>query len=555
MHHKGPAPKRSSSSKWSKDDPTNPIDRIRSFLSRTEGASWLTMGRCLVLSVPSVLFLWTVFGIAQNNTDVRKRHKAKLAENWLELGSTGNDDFVIMTGERLLNSGSLGNEDYFRLFDAYVATGKPGYAVHFLESLESAQAASELAEFRARFAEKLIELKPRTPENDKLAFEKLRQSLPGPLSKEREKKVRVTLASLAKATGNADVYMKLLQPLAADDQEIATELLWTQWLRTIDEESPRIRTSAMEEFDRLKAESFQRVVRTAEKPAESVYLRLARLHFMTGRPEDFFTAIRDLPAISAELKTRIQNSFDEMQVISEISRKNPRSQIYATTLTKILNRENVEKSWVDLATKIWASQNLSPIDPLRLWMKNHQNSPKADYDFFMSAAQACHANAKWDDARAMYEKAIEKKPESLVALNNLAAMYYRFPPRDLAKALALSDRALKVEPGMIGVAETRAQVLARMGKMDEARIILESALPVFPQEWNIHNTLAQIYAIQGIKELANNHAARAAELKRPPGAEFYDKLDLATSTGKSGVKPGNAKPEAAAGNGPVPTDR
>jgi tetratricopeptide (TPR) repeat protein len=555
MLPKGPAQKRSSSSEWSKDDSKNPMDWIRSLLRRSEGIRWLTMGRCLVLSVPAVLFLWTVFGIAQNNTDVRKRHTAKLAENWLELGASGNDEVVIMTGERLLDSGSLGNEDYFRLFDAYVATGKSGYAVHFLESLESAQAASELAEFRARFAEKLIELKPRTPENDKIAFEKLQQSLAGPLSKEREKKVRVTLASLAKATGNADVYMKLLQPLAVDDREIATELLWTQWLRSIDEESPRIRTSAMEEFDRLKLESFQRVVQTAEKPAESVYMRLARLHFITGRPEDFFTAIRDLPAISADLNSRIQNSFDEMRVISEISRKNPRSQIYATTLTKILNRENVEKSWVDLATKIWASQNLSPIDPVRLWMKNYQNSPKADYDFFMSAAQACHANAKWDDARAMYEKAIDKKPESLVALNNLAAMYYRFPPRDLAKALALSDRALKVEPGMIGVAETRAQILARMGKLDEARRILESALPVFPQEWNIHNTLAQIYAIQGTNELAKNHADRAAELKRPPGAEFYDKLDLATSTGKTGENPGNAKPEAAAGTEPKPTDR
>lgn len=527
----GPDHKRKSTSSWSNDD-KKLMDRIRSILRRPGGDRWVTLGKGLILSVPAVLFLWTVFGIAQNNTEFRKRQTARLAESWRELAASGNQEAVIMAGERLLDSRALDNEDLFRLFDAYASTGKSGYGVNFLESMESAQPASELAEYRAQFADKLVGLKPRTPENVRKAVEKYRQSLAGPLSKESDKKVRIALAGVAKAAGNPDRYMNLLQPLAVEDQAIATELLWTEWLRSIDEESPRIRTAAIDAFGRLKTQAFQRMVQTAEKPAESVFMQLARLHFISGRPDDFFAAIRDLPAISVELKSRIQNAFDEMQVIAEISRKKPRSQVYSATLVKILNREDVEKSWLELATKIWASENLSPIDPLRLWMKNYLNSSKTDYDFFMNAAQACHANAKWDDARALYEKAIEKQPESFVALNNLAAMYYRFPPRDLEKALALCDRALKINPGMIGVSETRAQVLARMGKIEEARAILESALPVYPQEWNIHNSLAQIYAIQGKAELSKNHAARAAELTRPPGAEFYDKFELASSAGK-----------------------
>ncbi len=526
----GPDQKRRSTSHRSNDD-QKLMDRIRSVLRRPGGDRWVTIGLGMILSVPASLFLWTVFGMAQNNTEFRKRHTARLAESWRELSASGNDEAVIMAGERLLDSRALDKEDLFRLFDAYAATGKSGHGVNFLESMESSQPASELAEYRAQFAEKLVELKPRTPENVRKAVEKYQQSLAGPLSKESDKKVRIALASVAKAAGNPDRYMNLLQPLAVEDQAIATELLWTEWLRSIDEESPRIRTTAMEAFDRLKSQSFQRMVQTAEKPTDSVFMQLARLHFISGRPDDFFAAIRDLPAISVDLKSRIQNAFDDMQVIAEISRKKPRSQVYSTTLVKILNREDVEKSWLELATKIWASENLSPIDPVRLWMRNYQNSPRADYDFFMNAAQACHANARWEDARAMYEKAVEKQPDSLVALNNLAAMYYRFPPRDLEKALALCDRALKSNPGMIGVAETRAQVLARMGKIEEARVILESALPVFPREWNIHNSLAQIYAAQGNDELSKNHAARAAELMRPPGAEFYDKFELASTTG------------------------
>lgn len=555
MPPQDPKSKRKSSSRKSADLTKNPVGWLKATLRDPKKRRFLYIGRWFILSIPALWFLWTVFGIAQNNTENRKRHLIRLGEKWREYAETDNDKALIMASERLLGGQSMNVDDLFRLYDSYLATGKSEYGLKVLEAQESLQPVSEMAEYRARLAEKLFDVEPRTNESIKKSFDKFQQSLSGPLSKATDKKVRVALASLAKSSGNVVLFMEVLRPLAAEDREVSTELLWTEWLRTIDEDSSRIRSQATQSFERMKTELFQRMSQLAEKPTDAQYMQLAKLYVIAGRPEDFFVSIRDLPSMSDELKSKIEEAFEEMKVLQEVARDKPRSQNYSSTLVKILNREKFDKLWIDLAARLWSTQDLSPIDPIRLWMQKYRNSEEANYEFFMNAAQFCHARGKWADARDMYERAVAKEPDSLVALNNLAAMYYRFPPRDLQKALELSEKALKLKPDMLGVAETRAQVLARMGKIEEARVILESALPAFPREWNIHNTLAQIYRTQGKSELAEIHSKRAAELNRPLGAEIYENIDLTQSASQPAPAPPDTKTNKTVAAEPKKTDR
>jgi hypothetical protein len=66
--------------------------------------------------------------------------------------------------------------------------------------------------------------------------------------------------------------------------------------------------------------------------------------------------------------------------------------------------------------------------------------------------------------------------------------------------------------------------LARKGRGDEALPILESCLSDLPEEWNLHNTLAQIYDRKGLKDRAEAHKSALERIKRPLDAANYDKL-------------------------------
>ncbi len=484
----------------------------------------VSMALWLIFSTPALAFVWLVVWTSSGSAESRQRTSERLTTEWPEIDVSKSPAAALLTGQRLLSQRPFDLDDYFRLFDAYRSAGDKALAIRLLAGWESVQPSARMAEYRFRYAEKLIEQEPRTARDVALSVTKFEQSLAGPLSKEQEKKARIILASRAKSFGQPEKFQQLLTPLAGDDIGVATDLLWSQWIRSIDEEPARIRASAAETFEKLKSNVFRKSSDRLEKPTDVEYLQLAALLVIMGRQADYFDEIRLLPTPSEAQKSKIRERIEELEVLAEISRKSPRPEVFSPRLARILNRKDVAKSWAEIATTLWATKNLSVIDPVRLWVRSRLDSPQVDIDLLMKASVLCHTNEKWSDARNLYEKILDRNPDNVVALNNLAAMYYRFPPRNLEKALELCDRALKLSSNDIGVQETKAQVLARMGKLDDARVLLELALPKFPQEWNIHNSLGQIYERQGNPAQAEFHSKRAKELKRPPGADQYEKL-------------------------------
>jgi hypothetical protein len=68
-----------------------------------------------------------------------------------------------------------------------------------------------------------------------------------------------------------------------------------------------------------------------------------------------------------------------------------------------------------------------------------------------------------------------------------------------------------------------------MGRVDEALAILETCVDRLPMEWNLHNSLAQIYEHKGMSEKAKAHRLVMSKIQKPLDAANYENLKFSVS--------------------------
>jgi predicted Zn-dependent protease len=149
------------------------------------------------------------------------------------------------------------------------------------------------------------------------------------------------------------------------------------------------------------------------------------------------------------------------------------------------------------------------------------------YSILASSSKYNTTGTKAEDSkvlRGLYRKLLATQPDDVIALNNLSMLIYKYEPDHLDEALQYASRAAKLAPRVPAVRDTVGEILARQGRWDEALPILESCISDLPEEWNLHNTLAQIYDKKGLKDRAAAHKSALERIKRPLDAANYDKL-------------------------------
>lgn len=113
------------------------------------------------------------------------------------------------------------------------------------------------------------------------------------------------------------------------------------------------------------------------------------------------------------------------------------------------------------------------------------------------------------EAAAHFEIGLRHNPDSVALLNNLAWCLCKNDQGDKQKALQLIDKAMRratrSEKQQASVRETRGQILAKLGRTEEAAVELERALPLLSRSAGAHETLAQLYASLGQDQLAEQH--------------------------------------------------
>lgn len=499
----------------------------------------LKIPQWLVAMTPSIAMLVSVIIPAATDVETRAaEHVSQLAGMWPGKIAAGAWKEAEICGTRVLQSGVFGIEDDFRYFDCLRNTRDLNHAVFFLRSQETRVPVSDLAKFRYRLAERLAQLPNAAtmPALQNFVLTKLRESLNGPLTLDQEIKARQILASSVIVQGDFAGAVRYLEPIANQSPSVAADLLFIRYNQASDQELAQITATAAELLVNLETRNQAQVwsdVRNIESKL--------RLLMILDRASEASQWLNSLKNLDAETRQAMVTELNKHSLISEARKRPVRAEVIWTRLQPLIEQEPNNPTWARLALQIWVNGEAAPGSPVDRWVRARLDSDSADPVFLREGSMIAHLGGRWPEARAFYARLIEKEPRDASALNNLAGLMYKFPPRDLNESLRLVDRALEVAPTNLIILETRGQILARMGRLDEARQILEKALPVLPREWNLHNTIAQLYDRLGETKNAAAHRSILETIPKPKDSDDYANLSDFL----------NDRPKRAAENAPV----
>ena len=130
------------------------------------------------------------------------------------------------------------------------------------------------------------------------------------------------------------------------------------------------------------------------------------------------------------------------------------------------------------------------------------------------------------DAIGEFQKALDIRPDFPLALNNLGSALLKIPGRN-AEALHDLQKAVSLQPSFADAHNNLGAALARFpGRMPEAMAQYQFALELEPDSAEAHNNLAGALAGAGRLQEAIGHFRTAARLN-PESADAHDNLGIA----------------------------
>lgn len=136
------------------------------------------------------------------------------------------------------------------------------------------------------------------------------------------------------------------------------------------------------------------------------------------------------------------------------------------------------------------------------------------------------ANFDWAGAEAAINKALGLAPRNPVVLNRAANLYTVLGSHE--KALAFYRQILSDDPLSLYAHFNSANVLERMGKLEEAVMEFKRHLELNPEDWGAHSRLAVIYLMQEHPE----RAMEELELDPDPQMQAWARILVLPALGR-----------------------
>ena len=466
-----------------------------------------------------MIFNWAIIPGVTNSEDRYAATTSKLQSKLPAFVEAGQWKEADLSGRRILGSNLSKIDDVFAYYDTLIGLKEPIKGWNFLVSQEETQKELERGSYFFRFAEKILNMQNLNPALINQAVSKLTEALKNPLAPATEVKARQLLSRIIASRGDLQTAYKILEPVQSQNVVIASEVLWLKWNLSETTGILDIQGNARRLLDDL-----DRQLAKSESIDETMIGCRSRLLMMMDQEPALRGWIAALPKLSNEEKVKWSKEIDQLSLAAEIKRKPIREDYVWQKLLPLIELDPDNMLWCRIATTLWAAPKSDKNAEAFQWVQKHIESGKASANFMRQASMSAHMQARWDLARPIYRKIVEQNPDDMASTNNLAGVLYKFPPYEYEEALKLIDRVVAKTPDNLGILETKGQILARMGRLDESKLILEKCLPILPNEWNLHNTLAQIYEIQGQKARAMAHRDRLSNLRKPSNAPLVDNI-------------------------------
>ena len=128
------------------------------------------------------------------------------------------------------------------------------------------------------------------------------------------------------------------------------------------------------------------------------------------------------------------------------------------------------------------------------------------------------ASGQLPEAELLYRQVLDKQPQQVLALNNLA---YVLATQKKPGAVAIAEQALKLAPKSAPVMDTLALALAAEQQLPRAVDVQKQAVAAAPEAYNFRLQLARLMLQAGDKATARSELSTLAALgnKFPRQAE------------------------------------
>lgn len=474
-------------------------------------------------AMPALFFLFAI--IIPSQAELNNRfvdHTKKLETGLYEKIQNKDWDAARLICLRLMSSNLANLDDIFDYREILVQMGKEQESWAFLKAKQDSINALDKGSFHFRYASLLLDTKPSPQIIINEVVPHLKDAISGKLEVRDEIRARQYLSRIYAFNGDLANAAKVLEPVQSNDVTVAADALWIR--ANIDSTSGLFNLQSIAE--RLLREVENQISQNPVPTPEEIGAKV-RLLMLLNREPELRQWIAGLGDLANEDKTRWSEEVDRISLTSEVRRTPINYERVWVKLLPFLEKDQNNLLWNEIAASFWALPEEKRFDEAYQWVDRRIRGENVQPTFLRQAALAAHINAQWDQAKYAYEKILEVDPKDVSALNNLAGIYYKFPPYNLPKALQLINQAIEAttqqSPALL---ETKGQILARMGKTEESRQILERCLVNFPNEWNLHNTLAQIYESEGQISRARAHRERLEKLKKPSNAPLENTISF-----------------------------
>lgn len=483
----------------------------------------IALGKSLAGAIPAILVLSIAFSTAFQARSAER--STEILTAYFDTASKLSSNDPKTPGElvfaRLLRLSSSDFRIWDRYLDYLVQTGQQSRLMAILQGLTPDEAKGN-ARFHFRLANLLLSDPAQTDKQILDAERHLRFAADldeGPSGILAARKI----ALLQIKRGDLAGAVKTLEPIMAESPVAGAEALWLSWTARL----PFDPNASARVLDRI-----ERDLRAQRIPDPENVLSKLRLLVMTGRIAEAADWLSLQKTLTPEARSNIDTEFAEMQLVASMKASADGDLPDWSKLEEVLKRKPDDPIWLTFVVNIWAGPQRVGAEPARLWVQSRLDNDSAS-DFLLrqalvtvSSQYEAFGKTPEDSAvlRSLYRKFLKRFPQDAVAMNNLAVLIYKHEPANLEEGLKLAAEADKVLPDQPAIRETIGQLLARLGRFDEARPILEKCLGPLPNEWSLHNTLVQIYEKMGERQLFDAHRAILANLPRPLDAASYEKL-------------------------------